>query len=273
MEVELATGTEYDKTHPNYERWKRARELSRERGNFVRSLISEFIECKNLRVLDIGSGLGTTAEVFANDNLVFSLERNKERLKKQIDSGSMLLISGDAKALPFSQNKFDLIILQDCIEHFDSKEYLASQLYYLLTENGIIYISTPNRFSILNILSDPHWGMPLVSLFKRDQIKNYFLKYFRKNDFKRNDIAELYSLTELINLFQQKFMLILNTRFASAELMNGNKGLVWSNFHLNLVKLLHKLKLDRLLIRTVNDKPGFINKFITPTFYLVLKKK
>jgi hypothetical protein len=54
--------------------------------------------------------------------------------------------------------------------------------------------------------------------------------------------------------------------------MRGDKGIVWSSFHLNMIKLIKYFKLDFLLIKISNDKIGFINKFLTPTFYLTLKK-
>ena len=272
MEVELTASTEFDRTHPNYERWKRAREISLERGKFVKTVVSGLVDCENLKVLDIGSGEGGTVNILSKDNFVVSLERNERRLKKQINLHSTHLVSGDAISLPFKQIKFDVIILQDCIEHLNLKNDFVDQLNQLLNENGIIYISTPNRNSIFNIISDPHWGLPIVSLLCREKIKKYFLKYFRKKDFLRSDIAELSSLQELDKIFGQKFKFYLNTKHAITELMNGNKGLVWSNFHLRLLKLAKKLHVERAIIKIANDRRGILNKFFTSTFYLILKK-
>ena len=71
---------------------------------------------------------------------------------------------------------------------------MIDDLTSLLKNNGIIYLSTPNKYSLINIISDPHWGMPLISLFNRNQIKKYFLRNFRKSDYQREDVAELLSL-------------------------------------------------------------------------------
>jgi len=273
MEIVLATSSEFDKTHPNYERWKKAREISFERGRFVKSVLSNFIECENLRIMDIGSGEGGTAKVLAENNFVVSIEKKPGRIIKQINTNLKLIILGDAVNLPIKEKTFDVIILQDCIEHLRIKNNFFEQLHRLLKNNGIIYLSTPNKYSILNMISDPHWGLPIVSLLSREKIKKYFLKNFRKKDYLRDDIAELFSLSELQKSFGFKFELILNTKFATKELLNGNKGLIWSAFHLKILSLIHKLRLERYLIKIANDNKGMLNRFVSPTFYLILKKK
>ena len=107
-----------DKTHPNYKRWKRGRDLSIHRGEFVLSILNKFSECENLKVLDLGSGLGGTSNVFADKNFVISYDVDYFRLKNQIEcKHNYLKMNGDALNLPFKKNTFDIIILQDVIEH------------------------------------------------------------------------------------------------------------------------------------------------------------
>ena len=143
----------------------------------------------------------------------------------------------DSLDLPFKNSVFDLIILQDVIEHLIITEKFVEELINILNKNGAIYLSTPNKFSLFNIISDPHWGMPILCLFKREQVKKYFLKYFRKSDYDRNDIAELLSLRDIITLFEEKFSINICTKYSTEYLLNGGKGIVWSNFHLRLIKL------------------------------------
>jgi hypothetical protein len=115
--------------------------------------------------------------------------------------------------------------------------------------------------------------MPFLCLFRRKQIKKYFLKCFRISDYNRNDIAQLFSLSDLTNLFNKDFSLTLFTKFSVDYLLNGGKGLVWSKLHLRLVKFANIFRLGELIKRIANDRAGFINKFFTPTYYLILKKK
>ena len=273
MEVEKEIQREYNPAHPNYERWQKARDLSDERAKFVENVLSTELVTKGLKILDIGAGEGSTSKILSKNNFVFSLEPKSERIKKIEKINSLQPVIADSLKLPFQSSSFDLIILQDVIEHLNINKEFADDLKYLLNENGIIYLSTPNRLSIINIISDPHWGMPFLSLFNRSQIKKYFLKHFRKSDYNRNDIAELLSLKDLFDLLSKNFTIKICTKFSVDYLLNGGKGLVWSKFHLRLVKAVTSLGSKKVLIRIANNKPGLLNKFFTPTFYIILKKK
>ncbi len=261
-----------DKDHPNYERWKRAREISEERGKFVESVLSKVITLTGLCILDLGSGEGGTAKILSEKNEVISFDISKERLQQQ-DKDLYQKIIGNSEHLPFSPASFDVIIMQDVIEHLQSKRKIINALHTLLKKNGIIHLSTPNKFSIFNLIADPHWGVPFISLLKRESIRKFFLRTFRKSEATRKDIAELSSLKNLLSLFEDLFEVRLFTSHSVKELFNGNKGIVWSNFHLKLVGAANKLKIGGLITLTVNDNPGLINKFFTPTFYMILRSK
>lgn len=273
MEVKKEVRREYNPAHPNYKRWQKARELSNERAKFVESVLSNVLNVEGLRILDVGAGEGNTSMFLSKKNFVVSLEPKSERIKKISRIDSLHPVMANSLGLPFKPANFNLIILQDVIEHLVIDKKFVNGLASLLKENGVIYISTPNRYSLFNIISDPHWGMPFLSLFDRDQIKKYFLKTFRNSDYSRNDIAELLSLKDLFELFSKDFSIKICTKFSIDYLLNGGKGLVWSNFHIQIVKTIKILGLKNILIRIANDKPGIINRFFNPTFYIILKKK
>ena len=261
-----------DERHPNFKRWEQARNISRERGRFVKTLTSQIITCKNLNVLDLGSGEGGTSEMFSDENFVVSFDLSKVRLNRQ----SKLIknkICGNSSLFPFKKNSFDLIIMQDVMEHLDYNPEISDHLFELLKTDGLIYLSTPNRSSIINLIADPHWGFPIVSLFNRNQLRKYFLRVFRITEVNRNDIAELLSLKKLTDLFSNKFELRLNTTFALKELLNGNQGIAWSRFHLGMILLIRKLRLNNILLAISNDRIGIVNKYLTPAFYFILFKR
>jgi len=299
VEVKEINPAWLDESHPNFNRWKRAREVSIERGKFVSSIINQQLDTKDLSVLDLGSGEGGTSKVFSENNFIVSFDLSLIRLQRQIisviskegfypteksstnnktrflSSFEMTepeLVNGSALQLPFTNNSFDLIIIQDVIEHLTDMNGFYSEVKRVLKNKGTIYLSTPNKLSVFNFLSDPHFGLPVLSLLKRQSIKKYFLKQFRKDDYNRPDIAQLLSLNELLNLFNSDYEISLYTKFSVQELFNGNKGRVWSDFHLKLITFCKLIKIDWLIIKLSNDKIGIINKYFTPTFYFVLKK-
>ena len=273
MEVSKEIQREYNPAHPNFKRWQKAREISEERARFVEKVLSSEMKVDRLNVLDIGSGEGSTSRLLSKNNFVISLEIKSERIKKISQTESLQRIIADGLMSPFKPGSFDLIILQDVIEHISIKENFFEKLSEFLKENGIIYLSTPNRLSIFNIISDPHWGFPFLALFKRDQIKKYFLKIFRKADTERDDIAELLSLKEISRLAEKNYIIKICTHISVDHLLNGGKGLVWSDIHRILIKLTNLPMIRTALLKISNDKPGIVNKFFTPTFYILLKKK
>lgn len=297
MEVNPDNPAWLEKSHPNFLRWKKARELSIDRGKFVSSVIKQQLQTKNLIVLDLGSGEGGTSKVFSDGNFVVSFDLSLIRLNRQknfvissesssekssMDNGNGFLssfemtgpklVNGSALQLPFTDNSFDLIIIQDVIEHLTDVNEFYSEVKRVLKSKGTVYLSTPNKFSIFNFIADPHFGLPLVSLLNRDWIKKYFLKYFRKDDYNRTDIAQLFSLNDVTNLFKNDFEIKLHTKFSVTELFNGNKGIVWSNFHLKLIAFCKVIRFDKVIIKIANDKIGLLNQYFTPTFYIILKK-
>jgi SAM-dependent methyltransferase len=273
MEVEKKIQREYNPAHPNYERWKKARDLSGERAEFLGKLLSSEVKTEGLRILDIGAGEGSTSKLFSEKNFVVSLEPKPERIKKIFSTDSLHPVLADTLNLPFKSSSFNLIILQDVIEHLNISKKLIDDLTLLLKDDGMIYLSTPNKLSILNFISDPHWGMPFVSLLKRGQVRKYFLKHFRKSDYHREDVAELLSLKDVFNLFKKNFSIKIHTEYAVDYLFSGGKGLVWSSFHLRLIKAVSSLRLNKILNGIANNRPGILNRFVTPTFYILLRRK
>ncbi len=150
--------------------------ISIERGKFVHSIVNQKIKTKNLSVLDLGSGEGGTAKVFSENNFVVSLDLSLIRLQRQnhsviskadlrirtchFDQGRnlsiieedfsledsfemtnknipiVLTVNGNALQLPFANHSFDLIIIQDVIEHLADINKFYFEVKRVLKNNG-----------------------------------------------------------------------------------------------------------------------------------------
>jgi len=129
MEVILKELPAFDPAHPNYERWKRGREIAEERGRFVELILSEEIKCEGLKILDLGSGEGGTSKILSQKNIVVSLDKQSVRLSRQQPFEKFLKVKADAVEIPFKNYSFDLVILQDVIEHLQIQSALIDELY------------------------------------------------------------------------------------------------------------------------------------------------
>lgn len=105
-------------------------------------------------ILEIGSGNGKLAFAMAEKgNNVIGLDVSniavsfaQERLKK---SGKQLSIEfklGDARKLPFNDNKFDFIVSQDLVEHITENDFKLhlSEVYRVLKQGGRYFFWTPS---------------------------------------------------------------------------------------------------------------------------------
>src|SRR5262245_23884551 len=118
--------------------------------------------------LEIGCGAGGSLiaahnrckEVAGIDIALPWLVIAKARLKEE--GFEIPLACAAAERLPFSSGRFDLILAQDVIEHVDDPDATLRESRRVLGEDGILFLSTPNRFSLT---PEPHvrvWGVGLL---------------------------------------------------------------------------------------------------------------
>jgi len=99
----------------------------------------------NRTVLDVGCGVGAYSTV-ANKcgaRMVVGIDINREYVRKASLDNKVL---ADACALPFKGSCFDIILMIEILEHlyFDTKALM--EVNRLLTENGLLLLSVPNKF-------------------------------------------------------------------------------------------------------------------------------
>jgi len=114
-------------------------------------------------ILDFGYGDGKITNflykkgfnVIGLDRTVSSYE-NVRKLYPEVDFRLY-----DGLNIPFEENFFDVIILNDVMEHiqYDLMEILIKQLKNILKPGGIIYISVSNRFALV----EPHTQVPFLT--------------------------------------------------------------------------------------------------------------
>lgn len=266
------------KGHPNYDLWANYAQFARDRGELVTDLIAITTPLENLSILDIGCGEGGTSMALAargaNVTAMDFNEKRVQKLRKQVEAvnASITVQAGDAHRLNFANPTFDWVILQDVIEHLPNPEKAIQEVSRVLKPAGHLYLSTPNRWSPLNFVSDPHWNLPLVSVLSRKGVEFFICKLTRREKCVR-DFAALLSLFKLKNILRKNDLQFkfINRKIADA-LFSKPTSVVNSKLHLKAVTLLKKFKLQKGFNCLVNEKFGLFNYFLNPTWYLIAQK-
>lgn len=264
-----------DESHPNYGRWKRAVDTSVHRGELVCDILSDVMQLEGAEVLDIGCGVGGTSVALHNANAnVTAVDRNPARLdalRKQCPEIQSRI--ADAEHLPFESGSFDAAVLQDVIEHTAAPRDVIMEIARILRPGGWLYLSTPNRNSLLNFFSDPHFGLPGISVLDSSDIRKV-LHRLRPEDAERDDLAELLPLDALQALLHGAGLEInLMQRFVLRSMFEHPERVVWSRMHLSILRMAKLLGLPGLANLIVNDRTGFINAFVSPSWYIVARKE
>lgn len=118
----------------------------------------------NLKVLDVGSGAGQyTFEIEKYVKKVMGVEpfkpaylkalNKKKRTKSKVHFVNTLI--EDFK----TNERFDLILCLATLEHMTNAEKAFTKIFKLMTNNGIIYLTAPNKLWPL----EPHYGLLFLS--------------------------------------------------------------------------------------------------------------
>ena len=157
------------------ERWKSAQESEREywrkkeiliknervsglewynwRANELRLLLEKVGLCRNdngqMRVLEIGCGpVGIISYIQGKERIgidpLNSFYLTKEHLIKYRDR-NVIYKTGTAEKLTFNDNSFDLVIIDNCIDHVKDLNSAMNEIHRVLDQNGILYLTVNCR--------------------------------------------------------------------------------------------------------------------------------
>lgn len=98
------------------------------------------------RILDFGSGMGSTANYLAKKNDVTAIEPSAESISKRYTENEYKQILGNIDELRKLENElFDVIICHNVLEYAMEREEIIQEFYRLLKPNGILSIVKHNR--------------------------------------------------------------------------------------------------------------------------------
>jgi 2-polyprenyl-3-methyl-5-hydroxy-6-metoxy-1,4-benzoquinol methylase len=190
------------------------------------------------RLLELGCGTGALAaaaatrgaQVVATDISMRALVLAKKRLT-DMGLGRVRLICCDGEEPVFSPNSFDVIAASDVIEHAARPQAFLTACRELLAPEGMLFLATPNRFSLS---LEPHvrlWGVG----FLPRALAGRYVHAFRKVSYDR---VSPFSAPQLRRLLVAQG---LEPKIVAPEIPLATQAL-YRGFELRLVGVYNRLR-------------------------------
>lgn len=119
----------------------------------------------NKRVLEIGCGFGILLNRIPAKYKI-GTESNKTALDECKRRGLSVVQSDAENGLPFEDSSFDIIIMNEVIEHLKNPQVILKECARVLSLNGRIAITTPARNFFVRDLSKTHFSEMTVKQAK-----------------------------------------------------------------------------------------------------------
>jgi ubiquinone/menaquinone biosynthesis C-methylase UbiE len=170
---------------------------------------------KNKRILDVGCGAGTDAEIFIKEYGldVYAIDIYKDENIKNIKN--IKFKKAGIYKIPFADNMFDYVFLHDVLHHIDEKNQnrenhikALKELERVTKKDGYIYIVEGNRFNplfyphMVKMKGHDHWRQSyfiasIVSVFTNSSFKFFECHLYPEKYIK---------FWEIYEKFMEKFM-------------------------------------------------------------------
>jgi len=168
---------------------------------FINEYLKNNIDKHKAKLLEVGSGLGYLTYSLHNAGYnIQGVELSSDAVEGAINQFGNLYQCKNALKLG-GENNFDVILLTEVIEHLSNPEAFIKQLSNILSPNGVILVTTPNKEFISNKASEWASDLPPVHLwwFTKKSFQTIAMKTNMKVEFqnfhkwnRKNFSASLY---------------------------------------------------------------------------------
>jgi methionine biosynthesis protein MetW len=160
------------------------------------ALLSKVMPSRDARIIELGCGDDSLVMEVANAlgiRDIYGVDINDVVLKKAADKGVKVFKADlNNDPLPFKDGFFDVVLMEEVIEHLVNPDNAVKEAYRILKAGGLYLVSTPNLAWWHNRLAllfgyQPYWSecstMYNVGKFKRD-IKQSLSSHLRLYTYK-----------------------------------------------------------------------------------------
>lgn len=148
--------------------------------------------------LDVGAGHCDDTLVFGRESKqVLALDQRFWNISTNLDikRKKLTMIKADGRKLPFKAGVFQMISLFSVLEHIQEKSDTLSEVFRVLSKNGVILIQIPNRYFPIEL----HSGLPMINYIPHEGVRKKLLKMVGAGDWLLSvDIPSFKGLVSLI---------------------------------------------------------------------------
>ncbi len=169
------------------------------------AVVKAVLKRNDIKIIDYGAG---TAEVYnAVHQLGFditALEYSEKRVSWLQENGYKVVHNREIK-----NNKYDLVIMNQVLEHIPDPKEVLRNVYEILSNNGLMIISTPDCRNVENFIKKGNLDIRLFEYLSPHQHINAFTNKSLKGicdiiGFKSININKLYNLRDVSFVFLLK---------------------------------------------------------------------
>ncbi len=171
-----------------FEHWKRHYLSELDRGDFIRRTLERYVpgfDAAAAAVLDIGSGDSGVPIAWARAGAhAAAIEPGADSLRRgaaraRFHGVRVGLCRAVAERLPFPARRFDVVILDNVLEHVEDRERTLREIHRVLKPEAILYLVTPKPLAFLSLLHDPHYGFFGLDLLPRS-VQRFYVERVRR---------------------------------------------------------------------------------------------
>jgi ubiquinone/menaquinone biosynthesis C-methylase UbiE len=165
--------------------WKRDRKLDEIYDNDDRIRVETIsrLEVSGYLTLEVGAATARDSVSLASEGAVpVALDYIPEALERAREaSGDLLLVCGDALALPFRDGCFDMVFHQGVLEHFRDPLPILRENERVLRTEGVLLVDVPQTFHVYTLLKKPliainRWFAGWETQFTRRGLEDLLMK-------------------------------------------------------------------------------------------------
>ena len=211
---------------------------------------AKFEESKNKKVLEIGVGLGSDHQKFAEagakltgiDITERAIMHTANRLKV-FELSSDLRI-GDAEKLQFSDNEFDQVYSWGVIHHSPNTGKAVNEIYRVLKEGGKANVMIYHKNSFVGYMLWLRYALLMLKPFT--SLKSIYAKHLESPG------TKAYSINEAEKMFSKFTSLNISTVLTHGDLLTSQAGQRHKGVVLSLARILFPV----FIIKTLFPKHG-----------------